>query len=243
MDYEHASKMYFMKVWVIYPEIIPTEGRTSNRIRILKYPGIKEDVYLPSFHPDPQLRPRLGIAQDELLVTVRPPATEAHYHNPEADGLLEATLEKFSIMPGARVLLLPRNKHQENELRAAWTKEIASGKIVIPARVEDGMNIIWNSDLVVSGGGTMNREAAAMGVPVYSIFRGRIGAVDQFLSAQGRLVLLESVEQVRTQIRAVRRNRETLSLSHQKSPALETIINHITDIAESKIRLVPDKRK
>ncbi len=76
-------------------------------------------------------------------------------------------------------------------------QEIASGKIVIPARVEDGMNIIWNLDLVVSGGGTMNREAAAMGVPVYSIFRGPIGAVDRFLSEQGRLVLLESAEQVR----------------------------------------------
>ena len=243
MDYEHASKMYFMKVWVIYPEIIPTEGLKNNKVRILKYPGIKEDVYLPSFRPDATLRARLGITQDALLVAVRPPATEAHYHNPEAEGLLTATLEKFCDMPNARVLLLPRNKNQENELRAAWTKEIASGKIVIPARVEDGMNIIWNSDLVVSGGGTMNREAAAMGVPVYSIFRGPIGAVDRFLASQGRLVLLESVEQVRTKIRAVRRDREILSLSHQKSPALETILNHITDIAESKIRLEPNARK
>jgi uncharacterized protein len=157
--------------------------------------------------------------------------------------LLTATLEKFTNMPGARVLLLPRNKNQENELRAAWTKEIASGKLVIPAHVEDGMNIIWNSDLVVSGGGTMNREAAAMGVPVYSIFRGPIGAVDRFLASQGRLVLLESVEQVRTKIRAVRREKEVLSLSHQKSPALETILNHITGIAESKIGLVQDQRK
>ena len=243
IDYEHTSKLPFIKIWVIFPEIIPTEGLDTNRIKILKYPGIKEDVYLPSFRPDPLLRPRLGIAQDELLVTVRPPATEAHYHNPEADGLLAATLEKFSNLPGARVLLLPRNKNQENELRAAWTQELASGKIVIPARVEDGMNIIWNSDLVVSGGGTMNREAAAMGVPVYSIFRGPIGAVDRFLASQGRLVLLESVEQVHTKIRAVRRDKEVLSLSHQKSPALETIINHITDIAESKIRLDQKGRK
>jgi hypothetical protein len=248
VDYEHTAKLAFNKLAfnkmvMIYPEIIPTDGLASNKIRILKYPGIKEDVYLPSFHPDPQLRKRLGIAEDELLVAVRPPATEAHYHNPEAEGLLTATLEKFNNMPGARVLLLPRNKNQENELRADWTKEIASGKIVIPAHVEDGMNIIWNSDLVVSGGGTMNREAAAMGVPVYSIFRGPIGAVDRFLSSQGRLVLLESVEQVQTKILAVRRNKEVLSLSHQKSPALETIINHITDIAESKIRLEQEERK
>jgi predicted glycosyltransferase len=245
IDYEHTSKVSVsrMKLWVIHPEIIPLDYSSVDGKRYLKYPGIKEDVYLPSFHPDPQLRSRLGIAPDELLVTVRPPATEAHYHNPEAEGLLTATLKKFSKMQGARVLLLPRNKNQEKELRAAWPSEIASGKIVIPAHVEDGMNLIWNSDLVVSGGGTMNREAAAMGVPVYSIFRGAIGAVDRFLESQGRLVLLENVEQVQTKIRAVRRDKEVISLSHQKSPALETILQHISNIAESKNGLVEKDRK
>jgi len=245
IDYEHTSKVSVsrMKLWVIHPEIIPLDYSSVDGKRYLKYPGIKEDVYLPSFHPDPQLRSRLGIAPDELLVTVRPPATEAHYHNPEAEGLLTATLEKFSKMKGARVLLLPRNKNQEKELRAAWPSEIASGKIVIPAHVEDGMNLIWNSDLVVSGGGTMNREAAAMGVPVYSIFRGPIGAVDRFLESQGRLVLLENVEQVQSKIRAVRRDKEVISLSHQKSPALETILQHISNIAESKNGLVEKDRK
>jgi len=105
---------------------------------------------------------------------------------------------------------------------------------VIPAHVEDGINIIWNSDLVVSGGGTMNREAAAMGVPVYSIFRGPIGAVDRFLSAQDRLVLLEGVEEVRTRIVAVRRNKAALSLNHRKSAALETIVNDVCEIAASR---------
>ena len=245
IDYEHTSKVSVsrMKLWVIHPEIIPLDYSSVDGKRYLKYPGIKEDVYLPSFHPDPQLRSRLGIAPDELLVTVRPPATEAHYHNPEAEGLLTATLEKFSKMQSARVLLLPRNKNQEKELRAAWPSEIASGKIVIPAHVEDGMNLIWNSDLVVSGGGTMNREAAAMGVPVYSIFRGAIGAVDRFLESQGRLVLLENVEQVQTKIRAVRRDKDVISLSHQKSPALETILQHISNIAESKNGLVEKDRK
>lgn len=233
IDYEHTSKLSVNKLWVICPEVIPIHRAAASRTKYLSYPGIKEDVYLPSFQPDPELRRRLGIAEDELLVTVRPPATEAHYHNPEAEALLTATLEKFCAMDGARVLLLPRNKNQETELRAVWTGAIASGKIVVPARVEDGMNIIWNSDLVVSGGGTMNREAAAMGVPVYSIFRGPIGAVDRFLESQGRLVLLESVEQVRTKIHAVRRDKEAVSLDHRKSPALEAIVQHIVDVAES----------
>ncbi len=119
VDDEHSAKIAFRKMVVVYPEIIPKSSSEGDKIRILKYPGIKEDVYLPNFHPDLQQRARLGIAENDLLVTVRPPATEAHYHNPEAVGLLTATLEKFSNMEGARVLLLPRNKNQEHELRAA----------------------------------------------------------------------------------------------------------------------------
>jgi predicted glycosyltransferase len=231
VDYEHSSKGVPAKnMWFIFPDIIPIDAQAGDKI--LKYPGIKEDVYLPSFRPDPLLRSRLGIAEDELMVTVRPPATEAHYHNAEAEVLLSATFKKFIKLPGARILLLPRNKRQEAELRAAWTADIASGKIVIPDHVEDGMNIIWNSDLVVSGGGTMNREAAAMGVPVYSIFRGPIGAVDRFLSSKGRLVMLESAEQVESKIEAVRRDKNALTLKHQKSRALEAIVNHVNNIVE-----------
>jgi len=231
-DYEHTSRMPLNNFWLIHPDVVSMDESFTRGRKVRKYPGIKEDVYLPSFHPDPQLRTRLGIAEDELLITVRPPATQAHYHNPEAEGLLTATLRRFCDMPGARVLLLPRNKDQGKELSAVWTKEVASGKIVIPAQVEDGMNIIWNSDLVVSGGGTMNREAAAMGVPVYSIFRGPVGAVDRQLSSQGRLVMLETAEEVKTKIDAVRRDKNAVSLDHRKSPALESILQHIDEIAD-----------
>jgi uncharacterized protein len=77
----------------------------------------------------------------------------------------------------------------------------------IPGRIVNGLNLIWHSDFVISAGGTMNREAAALGVPVYSVFRGRIGSVDQYLANRGRLVLLESVEDVRTKIVIARRHR------------------------------------
>ncbi len=199
-DYEFAGKVDFMRTrWAAFPEVVPNNRIEGPNVTILKYPGIKEDVYLSRFRPDPQLRARVGVAPDELLVTLRPPAGEAHYHNPESEALLAAVLNMFSSHREARVLLLPRNKRQENELREAWPQQIASGKLLIPASVEDGLNIIWNSDLVVSGGGTMNREAAAMAVPVYSIFRGAIGAVDRYLVDQGRLTsLIESVDDVKT---------------------------------------------
>jgi len=94
-----------------------------------------------------------------------------------------------------------------------------------------GLDLIWASDLVISGGGTMNREAAALGVPVYSIFRGRIGAVDQHLAAEGRLVLLESVEDVRTKIK-IERSDPASRNSIDRSPALQSIVEGIASIAE-----------
>jgi predicted glycosyltransferase len=236
-DYEFANKfgIGIGTKWLFYPEVVPSRRVDGRGPSVLRYPGIKEDVYLSRFRPDPTLRSRLGIASDDSLVTVRPPATEAHYHNPESEALLVEALRMFAFNPKARVLLLPRNDRQKNELLAGWADEIASGKIRIPQRVEDGLNIIWNSDLVISGGGTMNREAAAMGVPVYSIFRGKTGAVDQYLAEQGRLILLESVEDVRTKIKVVRRQKSDLHLKQGNSLALETIVRHTTSIAESKV--------
>ena len=169
-----------------------------------------------------------------MLVTVRPPATEAHYHNPESEGLLTEALLRFVGEAEATIILLPRNKRQETELRSVWAKDVASGRILIPDHVEDGLNVIWNSDLVISGGGTMNREAAAMGVPVYSIFRGKIGAVDHYLVDQGRLVLLETVDDIRTKIKAVRREQSKQLISQANSPALETIVRSVVSIVESE---------
>ena len=233
-DYEFVAKIPSIKpTWLMAPGVV-VDGHMGNRAKVIKYPGIKEDVYLSRFHPDYGLKQRLGIPAEDLLVMVRPPATEAHYHNPESDKLLTAAINRFVSDPGARVLLLPRNKRQEAALRSAWDDAIASRQILIPEHVEDGLNLIWNSDLVISGGGTMNREAAALGVPVYSIFRGKIGAVDSYLADQGRLVLLETVEDIRTKIKAVRREPHKQRLSGENSPALETIVQNIISIVEFK---------
>ena len=233
-DYEFTASVPSMRpTWIMVPSVVPDDHLGFAGATIMKYPGIKEDVYLSRFTPDRDLHTRLGIAPEALVITVRPPATEAHYHNPEAEILLKAALDRFVENAEARIILLPRNKRQDTELRGEWRDAIASGKILIPDHVEDGMNLIWNSDLVISGGGTMNREAAAMRVPVYSIFRGKIGAVDRYLADEGRLVLLESVEDVRTKIVAVRRQKTLKALTENYVPALETIVQHIETILAS----------
>ena len=233
-DYEFTNKLkLFGPKWMIFPEMVPDETIAGTGVTVLKYPGIKEDVYVSNLRPDRTLRQRVGVGNSDLLITVRPPATEAHYHNPESEGLLDEALRRFSGMSGIKILLLPRNKRQENELREAWVKEIAAGGILIPSHVEDGLNLIWNSDLVISGGGTMNREAAALGVPVYSIFRGKTGAVDRYLVQTGRLIMLENVNDVDTKL--IPKRRDTAGDFHSEfRPALETIMGYIEAILESR---------
>jgi predicted glycosyltransferase len=211
------------------PDAIPEDAFEFDKDQILKYPGIKEDVYVPRFKPDPGIQNELGISQHHLVVTLRPPASEAHYHRPESDSLFEAVIQWLAQTPNAKVILLPRNQKQEVSIRKTWPELFSSGKLVLPARALDGLNLIWYSDLVISGGGTMNREAAALGVPVYSIFRGKIGAIDRYLADSGRLVLVESIEEVRTKILPQHRRRPAAPASRNNG-ALSKIVDNITSV-------------
>lgn len=231
-DYEFASSAVGVKPdWVFTPDLIPESVAASAGHRFMRYPGLKEDVYISQLCPDTSVKAQLGLSDIDLVVIVRPPATEAHYHNAQAESLLDETLNLLTKQPDVRVIVLPRNGAQMNSLRRQWGNWIENKKIIIPERVVDGLNLIWLSDLVISGGGTMNREAAALEVPVYSIFRGPIGAVDRYLSDKGRLTLLESLEDVRTKIQVKRRVNRRMGPA-QTAPALDSIINGIVSIVE-----------
>jgi hypothetical protein len=233
IDYEFAQGLKVTQPrWVMCPEIVaPSAVRSYHENRIFTYPGIKEDVYVPRFTPNPDLRAELGLEPGDIVVTIRPPATEAHYHNPESEALLDSVLAMLAAIPDAKIILLPRNQRQEAELRRAWPDLFAKGKVRVPG-VVDGLNLIWHSDLVISGGGTMNREAAALGVPVYSIFRGPIGAVDRYLASTGRLILLESTEDVRHKIVVQRRDGRRAPESAGGS-TLRSIVENIVRVMES----------
>lgn len=229
-DYEFVNQTTFNSLdWVMVPEVLPDKVVRVRRDRILRYPGIKEDVYVPFFKPDLSAMGQLGIVGKDIVVTVRPPAINAHYHNPESERLLAAAIEFVSQDPNVKIVLLPRYPEQAKSLRASWSRLFASGKMLIPEHVVDGLNLIWYSDLVISGGGTMNREAAALGVPVYSIFRGKIGAVDQYLSNCKRLVLLESVEQIPKRV-VIARHPRPANPEHTTSATLEVVIGHILKV-------------
>jgi uncharacterized protein len=231
-DYEFVNQTTFSSLdWVMVPEVLPEKVVRVRPDRILRYPGIKEDVYVPFFRPEPSAMGQLGITGKDIVVTVRPPAINAHYHNPESERLLAAAIEFVSQDPNVKIVLLPRYPEQARSLRASWSALFASGKMLIPEHVVDGLNLIWYSDLVISGGGTMNREAAALGVPVYSIFRGKIGAVDQYLSHCGRLVLLESVEQIPKRV-VIARHPRPAKPQYTTSATLEVVVGHILKVLE-----------
>jgi predicted glycosyltransferase len=235
IDYECARRLgVITPTWFMCPEVIPSNVFECHPSRVLKYPGIKEDVYVPQFVPDPAIRPQLGLRQDDLVVTVRPPATEAHYHRRQSDELFEAVIKFLSERPEVKVVLLPRNDKQSLQLRNQWPALFFTQKLRIPQQVVDGLNLIWHSDLVISGGGTMNREAAALGVPVYSTFRGQIGAVDQYLSERRRLVLLESVEDVERKIQLTRRDISGKPQTGNQR-VLTSIVNQLVAMVRSKL--------
>jgi predicted glycosyltransferase len=229
-DYEFAKISAGIRPdWMIVPQMVPMDAVARPTHAVLTYPGIKEDVYASSFKPVAGWRSQLGLREHDLVVTVRPPATEAHYHVPESDALFDEVMHLLAETPGLRVVMLPRSVRQAYEVRQRYSSLLSEEKLTFPTRAVDGLNLVWHSDLVISGGGTMNREAAALGVPVYSTFRGRTGAVDKHLAQAGRLTLIEDRSQVRSRIKLVRRNRPDRPPAGN-SAALNTIVGHLTSI-------------
>jgi predicted glycosyltransferase len=236
-DYEHAQRLFFSKptIWLI-PEVLNTPDSWFHESKVIPYPGIKEDVYVPYFKPDPTLLRDLQIRESDILVTIRPPATEAHYHNPESEILFAKAVDYLSAKPDLQMVILPRSENQREWIQQKWPWLCQTGKILIPAAVVDGLNLIWHSDLVISGGGTMNREAAALKVPVYSIFRGKMGAIDDYLSKDGRLIMIESIDDVEEKIILRKRCLSSFENGNRENRALNTILGVITDRLQEDLR-------
>src|SRR6185295_1984736 len=200
MDYEHqpANHLAFrMASRIIVPDSFPEAALTrfgAAPQKVKRYAGIKEDVYLADFQSDPEFQRQLssmGVNQSDVLLTVRPPASEALYHRFENE-LFEQLLERLLTTPAVKVVLLPRNDSQ----RESYTARTGAN-LIVPADPLDGANLIAHSDLVVSAGGTMNREAAALGIPAASIFLGEWAAIDERLVNEGRVRRIATAADIR----------------------------------------------
>jgi predicted glycosyltransferase len=192
-DYEWAAVQHTVNCRladaVVVPEAIPPErlDRYGARGKLQRYPGLKEEYYLADFATDAAVLDELALDRSAPIAVVRTPPEVSLYHRFD-NPLFAEVLDR--LRDQGQVVVLPRTADQRAELRRA-------GGFTIPERAIDAQSLIALADLVVSAGGTMNREAVALGTPVYTTFEGRLGAVDEQLIADGRLRRLESAGDLR----------------------------------------------
>ncbi len=197
-DYEWATVQHNVNCRlaqaVVVPEAIPPErlARYGASRKLRRYPGLKEEYYLADLEPDPAVLAVLGLDRAEPVALVRTPPAVSLYHRFEND-LFGAILVR--LREQGQVVVLPRTADQRAELRAA-------GGFIVPDHAIDAPSLVALSDLVVSAGGTMNREAVALGTPVWTTFEGRLGAVDERLIAEGRMRRIARPEDVVLERRA-----------------------------------------
>jgi predicted glycosyltransferase len=172
---------------VVVPDTIPSERLArygAKPPKLLQYPGLKEEYYLADFEPERLVLAQLGIDPARVLVVLRPPPDVSLYHR-HSNPLFPQTLEHLGRLDNVHAVVLPRTDEQRE-----YVKNLDLPSVIVPERAVDAQSLIALSDVVVSAGGTMNREAAALGVPVYTTFGGRLGGVDEALMRDGKLIPL-----------------------------------------------------
>ena len=187
-DYEYATLQHHLgdraATRVVVPEAIPAERMAKFGVRppkLLQYPGLKEEYYLYDFEPDPGVLDALNVDPNRTLVVVRTPPDVSLYHR-RSNPLFPQVLAHIGSQEGVHAVVVPRSPEQRD-----YVLSLDLPSVIVPERAVDAQSLIALADLVVSAGGTMNREAAALGVPVYTTYGGRIGGVDEMLIREGRL--------------------------------------------------------
>jgi len=196
-DYEWATVQHNVNCRlaraVVVPDTIPPErlARYGARGKIRAYEGLKEEYYLADFEPDGSVLEQLALDPGRTIVVVRTPPELSLYHRFENDLFAQvlARLRHAAPEHGTQTVVLPRVAAQREELRRM-------GSFIVPEHAIDAQSLIAQADLVISAGGTMNREAVALGTPVYTTFQGRLGAVDQRLLAEGRMRMLSDIAEL-----------------------------------------------
>lgn len=187
-DYEYAVTQHRIGCRlarrVLFPESVPLERLRRFGVTPEKhfpYPGLKEEYYLHDFEPDPEALRRLEIDEGRVVVVVRPPPDVSLYHR-KSNPLFPKVLAQLGQDPEVHAVVLPRTEAQRR-----LVESLALPSLIVPPGAVEAQSLVALADLVVSAGGTMNREAAALGTPVYTTYGGRLGGVDEALIRSGRL--------------------------------------------------------
>jgi predicted glycosyltransferase len=198
MDYEHqpSNHLAFRLAQVILmPEAIPPTAvrrQGANARKLRRYQGLKEELYLGNFDPDPEILGQLGIQRerDTAVVVLRTPPSRAIYHQHD-NPLFDRVLETLGALPHVRCVVLVRHPEQRSSIA-----RLGLENVIVPDRAIDTRSLMYVADAVIGAGGTMTREAALLGVPTFTMFAGRRPAVDRWLEAKGMLSRLTDPAQL-----------------------------------------------
>jgi uncharacterized protein len=169
---------------VLVPDAIPPQRLERYGVKgdkYVPYPGLKEEYYLYDFTADPSALAALGVDEQRVVVIVRPPPDVSLYHR-KSNPLFPQVLQHLGTDEAVHAVVLPRTEDQREYVRG-----LALPSVIVPDGAVDGQSLVALADLVVSAGGSMNREAVALGTPVYTTYGGRLGGVDEELIRHGRL--------------------------------------------------------
>jgi predicted glycosyltransferase len=186
-DYEWATVQHHVNCRlarsVVVPDAIPSERlrRYGADDKIYAYEGLKEEYYLADFEPDRAVLEQLAIDTEKVLVVLRPPPDVSLYHR-KSNPLFPQVVRYLGTHEGVQAVVLPRTTAQREYVRS-----LSLPSLIVPGGAVDAQSLIAFADLVVSAGGTMNREAVALQTPVYTTYGGRLGGVDEALIREGRL--------------------------------------------------------
>jgi predicted glycosyltransferase len=196
---------------VLMPDSIPLERLKkigAKEGKLVRYSGLKEEYYLADFNPDPSVLDELGLDREKVLVVVRPPPETSEYH--ARNDVYGEAIRHLAASAQVQAVVIPRTERQGEEVRG-----MAADNLIVPEQAIDAQSLIAYADLVVSAGGTMNREAVALGTPVFTTFAGRMGGVDEDLIAEGRLRVLANPTEL-----PLRKRQSPIGVLNPRDPGL-----------------------
>jgi predicted glycosyltransferase len=223
-DYEFAVQQHNIGCRlarrVMTPDRIPPERLArygAGPEKLAQFPGLKEEYYLADFEPDPAIMERLGVDPERVAVVIRPPPDVSLYHR-KANRLFPEVVARLGTDEGVHAIVVPRTEEQRT-----FVKRLNLPSLIVPDGAVDAQSLIAAADLVVSAGGTMNREAVALGIPVYTTYGGRLGGVDEALIREGRLRPLTSANAIEVKKRPPSGERERRDPALLADLALEVV--------------------
>lgn len=144
---------------------------TPSHVSILQFDGVCEVANVYKYKPSENVLKKLNLKTDKPIIVLRGEPLLASYN--KKSSIVKNIIEKIkSDVPDAQVVHVSRDGEQIENVQETF----------------DARSLCYYADIVISGGGTMTREAALLGTRAITYFYNPL-SVDKYLMKFG---LLES---------------------------------------------------